>query len=149
MVGLPSHSKRGFALLEVMIALGVFVILTLVFAACVPVAKKTAKMNGQYSQALSLCQHKIDQLRAVGYGRINYEELSDARIVDDSPNSAPYSFLEVDDVSEYLTHPTATVTVEELTTDVVRVTATVTWTNTAYESKESSATLTAIITNVE
>jgi len=95
-----NHSNKGFTLVEVMISLITFAVLTVIFGATVPLAKKTAHMNGQYAQALSLCQHKIDQLRAVGYGRINYTELSDAGIIDDSPTTSPFSFNEVDQVED-------------------------------------------------
>lgn len=144
-----NHNNKGFTLVEVMISLITFAVLTLIFAATVPLAKKTAHMNGQYAQAISLCQHKIDQLRAVGYGRINYTELSDAGIIDDNPTTSPFSFNEVDQVEEYLPQPNATLNVESLGADKLRITASITWRTTTYETKTSTASLTAIITNVE
>lgn len=144
-----NHNNRGFTLVEVMISLITFAVLTLIFAATVPLAKKTAHMNGQYAQAISLCQHKIDQLRAVGYGRINYTELSDAGIIDDNPTTPPFSFNEVDQVEEYLPQPNATLNVESLGADKLRITAAITWKTTTYGTKTSTASLTAIITNVE
>lgn len=132
-----------------MISLGVFSLLIVIFATSVPLAKKSSQVNGQYAQAISLCQHKIDQMRAVGYGRITYTELSDAGIVDDSPSTLPFSFVGVDDVESYLPQPTATVNVQYNGTDKVTVTATITWKNTTYESKTSTVSLSAIITNVE
>lgn len=141
-------NNRGFTLIEVMISLMVFVVLTLIFAACVPVAKKASKMNGQYSQAISLCQHKIDQLRAVGAGRVNYSDLAEIRIIDENPSTQPYSFSGVDDVASILPESTTTLSVV-YGTDEVKVTATVTWKSTNYESKTSRASLSAIITNVE
>jgi len=139
----------GFTLVEVMISLMVFVVLTLIFAACVPTARKAAKTNGQYSQAISLCQHKIDQLRAVGYGRITYDELSDAGIIDEARTTQPFSFTGVDDVAAYLPQPTTTLSVDDVGTDQLLVTATITWRTTTYESKASTASLSAIIANVE
>ncbi len=142
-----SH-KQGFTLVEVVLSLGVFVVLTLIFATSVPVAHRTAKMNGQFSQALSLCQHKIDQLRAVGYGRINYTELSDAGIIDDSPSSPPFSFSEVDEVEDYLPNATARLALVQGTNEI-RATATITWRSGAQQDKTSTVRLSAIITNVE
>lgn len=144
-----NHSNKGFTLVEVMISLITFAVLTVIFGATVPLAKKTAHMNGQYAQALSLCQHKIDQLRAVGYGRINYTELSDAGIIDDSPTTSPFSFNEVDQVEDYLPQPTATLNIANWGPDQLKVTATITWRTTTYSTKTSTASLTAIITNVE
>jgi prepilin-type N-terminal cleavage/methylation domain-containing protein len=140
--------NRGFTLIEVMLSLMVFVVLTLIFAAAVPVAHKTAKMSGQYSQALSLCQHKIDQLRAVGYGRIDYDELSDAGIIDDSPSYPPFSFVGVDQVADCLSQPTATLSLD-FGVDEVKATATITWRSGTDASKTSTASLSAIIANVE
>lgn len=144
-----NHSNKGFTLVEVMISLITFAVLTIIFGAAVPLAKKTAHMNGQYAQAISLCQHKIDQLRAVGYGRINYTELSDAGIIDDIPTTSPFSFNEVDQVEDYLPQPTATLNVESLGPNQLKVTAVITWRTTTYSTKTSTASLTAIITNVE
>jgi len=124
--------------------------MTLIFAATIPMAMKASKMNGQYSQAVSLCQHKIDQLRAIGYGRVNsYDELSDAEIIDLSPTSSPYSFTTVDEVRNYLPESTASLRVQVLGTDRLKIIATVTWKTTTYEPKPSSASLSAVITNVE
>ena len=82
-------SSAGYTLLEVTLSLFVFAVAVVIFAGTVPTAAKTAYLSGQYAQATSLCQHKIDQARAVGYGRLNYTELSDAGIIDDSPTRSP------------------------------------------------------------
>jgi len=106
-------------------------------------------MNGEYCQAISLCQHKIDQLRAIGFGRLNYTEMRDAEVVDDSPSNSPYSFVQVDDVDDYLPNPTATVALETVSSKTIRVTVTITWNTHSYEAKTSSVTLQALIANVE
>jgi prepilin-type N-terminal cleavage/methylation domain-containing protein len=146
-----ARSRLGFTLIEVMLALAVFALLTVIFATSVVLAKKSANMNGQYAQAISLCQHKIDQLRAVGYGRINYTELNDSGIVDDNSNTglSSYSFMVSDGVTDYLPSATATVSWTNPATDVTQVTATVNWKTTSYESKPSSVSISALITNVE
>ena len=144
-----AFTKSGFTLIEVTISLFVFSMLVLVFAGSVVMAKKSTSMNGQCAQALSLCQHKIDQMRAVGYGRLTYAELSDAGIIDAAPDSSPYSFLVVDDVARYLPQPTAQVAIQAISTNVVKVTATVTWRIAAHESKTSTVSLCALIANTE
>ncbi len=149
MICFRDRRKSGFTLVEVMIALMVFTVLTLIFATSIPLAQKAAKMSGRYSQAISLCQHKIDQIRAVGYGRINYTELSDAGIIDGSPLTAPFQFKVVDEVETYLPQPEATLVVEAIATDQIRVTATVTWRTVPSATGTSSASLSGIISNVE
>lgn len=142
-------SKRGFTLIEVVVALTVFSFLMVIFATAVPLAERTGYMNGQYAQAISLCQHKIDQMRAVGYGRINYTELSDAGIIDDAPTNLPYSFVGVDEVANYLPQPTATINIQNVTTDEIKVTVTITWKVASHLSKTSTVAVSAIVTNVE
>ena len=142
-------SKRGFTLVEVMFALGVMLVLTLIFAACVPVARKAAIMNGQYSQAVSLCQHKIDQLRAIGYGRINYDDM-DGLYVDVSPTTSPYSFTEVDEVASCLIQPTTSVEVVKNAADTKKtITVTITWKRLSTETARCRAKVVAEIYNVE
>ncbi len=106
---------RGFTLVEVMIAMFVFALVTIIFSATLIVSKASSKMNGQYAQAISIAQHKIDQLRAVGYGRLNYTELEDAEIVDSTPTGSPYSFKLVDGVANYLLDPITTLTIQDAT----------------------------------
>ncbi|MGQ9455230.1 MAG: type IV pilus modification PilV family protein [Armatimonadota bacterium] len=142
------RSQRGFTFAEVMLALGLLVVLTIIFATSVPLAHRTAKLNGQYSQAISLCQHKIDQLRVVGYGRINYTELSDAAIIDDAPDSPPFSFTEVDDVEQYLPDPITRLTLQQSSGEIIAI-ATINWQSGSISTKRSTVSLSAIITNVE
>ncbi|MDH7603165.1 MAG: type II secretion system protein [Armatimonadota bacterium] len=141
-------SRKGFTLVEVLLSLGVFVVLTLIFSASVPLAHRTAKLNGQYSQAISLCQHKIDQLRAIGYGRINYTELSDAQVIDESPSYSPFSFTEVDSVEEYLPDPVTRLSVQYGSGEIT-ATATISWRSGTSTDKRSTVSLSAVITNVE
>jgi len=127
----------------------VFTVIIHIFAGAVALAERTSYMNGEYCQAISLCQHKIDQLRAIGFGRLNYTEMRDAEVVDDSPSNSPYSFVQVDDVDDYLPNPTATVALETVSSKTIRVTVTITWNTHSYEAKTSSVTLQALIANVE
>ncbi|MHB9035193.1 MAG: type IV pilus modification PilV family protein [Armatimonadota bacterium] len=142
----------GFTLIEVAASLLAFSVVVIIFASSIVMAEKTAHVNGQYAQAISLCQHKIDQARAVGFGRLNYTELNDAGIIDDSPISSPYSFAVVDEVANYLPQPTATLTLQPDPSDpdkVIKVSATVTWRAAAHQTKTSSLTLVGLVANVE
>lgn len=88
-------------------------------------------------------------MRAIGYGRITYDELTNPPAIDASPSTLPFSFEGVDDVENYLPQSTATINVRDIGTDRALVTVAITWKNTTYESKISTASLSAIITNVE
>jgi len=144
-----TNNSDGFTLVEVVVALVVFAALILLFASSLPAARKAANINGDYAQAISLCQHKIDQMRAVGFGRLNYTELNDAGIIDDTPVNPPYSFVLSDEVANYLPQPTATINIQSVSTKVVKVTVTITWKPTTYQSYTSSLTVNALIANVE
>lgn len=148
---LLKDSRRGFTLLEVMISMMTLAAIAIIFAGSVVLAEKTAHVNGQYAQAISLCQHKIDQIRAVGFGRLNYVELNDAGIVDDSPNTSPFRFAQVDDVASYLPSPSVCSVDVSPTNDpdINSVTVTLTWRNARHKTKTSTVSLSALISNVE
>ncbi len=151
---IKNSTKRGFTLVEVMISLIVFGFLTVIFASSVIVAKASSKMNGQYAQAISLCQHKIDRLRAVGFGRINigYDELSEAEIIDTTRTTSPYVFTQVDEVSNYLANPTTSLEahIEPGTNDkVMHVIVTITWRAAPLRTSNSSQSLEAFIVDGE
>jgi len=152
--GIRSSTKPGFTLVEVMISVLVFGFLTVIFASSVIVAKASSKMNGQYAQAISLCQHKIDRLRAVGFGRINigYDELSEAEIIDTTRTTSPYVFTQVDEVSNYLSNPTTSLDahIEPGTNDkVMHVIVTITWRAAPLRTSNSSQSLEAFIVDGE
>ncbi|MCX6376861.1 MAG: type II secretion system protein [Armatimonadetes bacterium] len=142
------NKSSGYTLMEVIMSLFVLGVITLMFASTAPSASKMAYMNGQYAQAASLCQHKIDQMRAVGFGRLTYAELH-PEIIDDSPSTPPYSFAVVDSVSEYLPDATAIVRVDQVPNQVhvLKVTATVTWKIARHQTHTSSMSVQALITD--
>lgn len=137
------RSHSGFTLIETMLALMIFSVLVLLFATAIPVAHRASHVNGQYAQAISIAQHKIDEIRATRAGRLSYDELSPL-IVDETPATSPYSFVNIDNVGDYLANPTATIAVDDKTyTDMTKVTVKITWNPTPYSSKRSELTLVA------
>jgi prepilin-type N-terminal cleavage/methylation domain-containing protein len=152
-------SNRGFTLVECVMSLVVFTLCVTIFAACVPLTHQASGANGQYAQAMSLCQHKIDQCRAVGWGRLNYTELSNAGIIDTTPNTSPFTFVSpsVDDVPSFLgAGATATLAVSDqsqtigaTTVTYTKVVVTITWKNRTYKTKISTATASGYIANVD
>lgn len=149
-------------------SLVVFTLLTLIFAGSISLAQRTcgggykvnivnapAGTNGQYAQAVSLCQHKIDQCRAVGWGRLTYSELQAAQIIDATPTTGPYSFSTIDGVSNYLSSATTQLsvttqnqTIGATTVSYSKVTVTISWKSLTYNTTPSSVTVTGLIANV-
>lgn len=152
---------QGFTLTEVIIALFVFALLTLLFAGSFMLSAKATGINGQYAQALSLCQHKMDQLRAVGHGRLGFDELNDACIVDDEPSTLPYRFTVQDGVADLLglrnaqgvvtNPPTTSISITNLGSDtrVKVVTVSILWKAAPNRTTNSSATVVGYIANTE
>lgn len=143
--------RRGFTLTEVIIALFVFALLTIIFAGSLMVSNAATGINGQYAQALSLCQHKMDQLRAVGYGRLDFDELNDAGIVDATPTTSPYQFTVQDGVAGILQNGATSISIVPSATDnrVDIVTVTVTWKSASNRVTSSSARIVGYIANTE
>lgn len=146
-VSLPLRKKpnAGFSLVEVVIGIFILAMTATIFGALVPSALKTGKMMGNHQQAASLVQHKVDQLRGVGYGRLTYAELKNAGIVDSSPTGSPYSFKTVDGLASLFVGVTGTVEVADAGANVRRVTVTITWTGSPMKQGNGTVTATALI----
>lgn len=142
---IPRNKKSGFSLVEAAIAMMVVASAAGVFFALMPMSFKTGKMVGSYQQASSLLQHKVDQMRGVGYGRLTYEELRDAGIIDSSPSSQPYSFKTVDGLNAIYSVPTATIQITDYSASIKRVTVTLVWTGSSMQQGRGDMTVTALI----
>jgi prepilin-type N-terminal cleavage/methylation domain-containing protein len=144
-------ARSGYSLIEVIVAMTLFSLATLVFAALFPAAAKTSKMNNLYAQAVSLAQHKVDQMRAVGYGRLDYTDLLAAGIIDATPNASPFRFDQqsaadsTDDLSNFFPSDTSSITIADEATDLKRVTVTLNWNGFNEKSQSGSVTLVALI----
>ena len=155
----PKNNIVGFTLIEVMVSVFILSAIALMFAVTIPAAKKAAYMNGQYAQAASLCQHKIDELRAIGPGRMDSaQELRDAQVIDTTPTSSPYSFTALDNLDNHLNDPTQdlhmpsatgrlTITQNAKFADAMDATVTITWKPASHQAHTSTISLSATITN--
>jgi len=142
-----ARSRRGFSLIDSAIATMVMAAGVLVFAAFYPTAARCSKMSGSYSQAISEVQHKVDQLRAVGYGRLTYTDLKDAGVIDASPNASPYRFEAKDNLGAVLWSPVGTIAVTDVSTDLRQVTVTLTWLRSSQSTQRSTHAVTILVTN--
>lgn len=114
----------------------------MMFSALIPPAVKSERMMSSHQQATSLIQHKIDQLRGVGWGRLTYNELRDAEIIDASPTASPFRWDATDNLTTYYRAATGTITVENFDTSVKRVTVTLTWTGAS--ARQGNGTLSVV-----
>ena len=125
------RAKRGFTFLEVTLAMVVFLMMTLIFAAVFPIAARSAQQSANYSQAALIAQHKIDQLRASHYSGIHSSgdisgNLVSLGIIDQTYGhnvAGPYSFATVDSLTTtgtvhgfFPVGTTATITIADAST---------------------------------
>lgn len=136
---------RGFTWIEILAAVFVIGISAMIFGAVFPMAAKTQTMAANNQQALGIVQHKVDQLRAVGYGRLTYTELKNASIIDSSPTTSPFRFNTVDELSTLYTSAVGTITVTDFSTTIRQVTVTLTWTNSARRPGNGTVSLSALV----
>ncbi len=134
-------SQRAFTLAEVALALVVFVMMTIMFAATFPIANRSAHYSNEYAQAALLAQHKLDQLHSAGFTNLNYAYLTGAGIVDTNSTASgpPYTFTGVDNLGSFFPNGTtgviaitdystlANVTTKPPAGTVSVVTVTLTW----------------------
>lgn len=86
----PSRRRKaGFTLMEVTLALIVFAMMTVLFAAVFPMTVRGARYGGNYTQAAMIAQHKMDQIRSAGFTSLDQSHLSNLSIID-SPQPAGY-----------------------------------------------------------
>lgn len=74
-------------------AMVVFTMMTLMFAAVFPMAVRGAQFSSNYTQGTMLAQHKMDQLRTTGYHRLG-DSTGLARMgIIDNPQPAGYPIV--------------------------------------------------------
>jgi len=87
----PRRAGRpaGFTLVEMMIAVFVFVMMTALFGAILPIAGRGGRSGASYAQAALLAQHKIDQVRQGGFNKLNGVQLATMGVIDADARGAP------------------------------------------------------------
>jgi type II secretory pathway pseudopilin PulG len=102
----------GFTLMEVMLSIGIFLMMTLLFTAAFPLVTSQAQAGNNNNQAAMLAEHKLDQLRSAGFTVLQSpngnssdpsQTLQSLGIIDGSPsaNTVPYTadFTTVDNLA--------------------------------------------------
>ena len=126
-------TSRGITILEVVLALFIFLMMTMMFSAVVPTAARSARYSNSYNYAVALCQRKVDQLQEAGWGKLNVTDLQTLGIIDSSGATTDgaatiYSFTNnisatnsanADNIAQYFpggtnpdTRPTGTIRIE-------------------------------------
>ena len=151
-----SKDNTGFSLLEAVLSIGLFLLTALMFGATAPIASRATTINSEYDQAVSFCQHKIDECRQLGYGRLDYADFISIPMIDASPSTAPFSFTAIDNLStSKLAQVTGTLNVTTPAAPLVtgalykEVTVTVTWVSGTFAKRTNTVSLVAEIMQSE
>jgi prepilin-type N-terminal cleavage/methylation domain-containing protein len=140
-----SKGVRAFTLIEVLAAIFMFGLAAASFAALLQSSARTQASASTYQQAASLAQHKIDQLRGVGYGRLVYGELLSAGVIDAAAKASPYSFTQIDGLTEIHPNATGTIQVSEYGKGMRLATVTVSWPTDGKRRVDGTVTLVALV----
>lgn len=108
-------------------------------------ATKSQTMVNNEQQAGILIQHKIDQMRAIGYGRLTLTEMNDAGIVDSSMSGSNFTFTTTDSLSTVFPSGAGTITVSDFSSVIKQVTVSITWGGTARRQGNGSISVIALI----
>lgn len=130
--------RRGASLIEIVITIFLMAMAVMTFGGFYPTAARSSQMSGNHAQAISLVQHKVDQLRAMGYGRLTYTELRNAGVIDSTSTASPYRFEQIDGLSSQLPAAVGTIALASAGSDLMQVTIKVTWTG--FPAKTNSGT---------
>ncbi len=127
--GETMKNRPGLSLIEVMIAVLVLSFAVTVFASLYPLAMRLRSKSENTTRATTLCQQKIEQVRALPYTSLNYSGLQGGSVIDTSPNSSPYSFTSVDSLATKLPQGTGSIAISNPGSDpdLTRIDVTVTW----------------------
>ena len=72
-----------------MLAFFVFFMILVLFGATFPVATRAGHVGSNYSQATFIAQHKIDQLRDIGFAKTDGNSLAGQGLIDISSGGVP------------------------------------------------------------
>ena len=104
--GARRGAARGFTIIEVTLALIVFLLMTLMFAAVFPMAVRAAQSSNLYAQAALVARHKLDQLRSAGKNNLTGTSASVAaslitslNIADAQNADGSYDFTSADNLT--------------------------------------------------
>ncbi len=121
------RARRGMTLLEVGVSVLLLGFCTVLFVGLYPMSARSSRMSGNQAQAISIVQHKVDQLRALGYGRLTFADMRAAGVIDPTPTAAPYRFEATDNIASVFPSPVGTISVASAGTDLARVTVRLQW----------------------
>lgn len=131
-------------MIEALVGIFIVCLVALIFTASMTLGSRSTRLMRNMDEAASIFQHKSDELRAVGYGRLDAADLLAAGIID-SAQGPSYSFTLADGVSAQLPSGLGTITLSDATKDVKRVTISISWDGGESNGKQENLTADVLI----
>ncbi len=126
--------RRGFSLIEVLIAIFLVVTCMLIVVSTMPISTASRAKADLSSKAIGLAQKQLEALKGVGYPNLTPSQLFAKGLIDSSSavETNTYSFTGADGAANdspamVLPAGTGRVTIEQVDLDLRRVTITITY----------------------
>ena len=144
------RKRKGFSLIEVLFAVFMSLMCATILAATMPIATASRERADANNKATSVAQKQLEAIRGLGYGNITPNQLLAYKLIDSvTPVSdSTYSFKNVDkeakdSVANVLKGGDGNVMIEQIDTDLRRVTVIVTYEDRSGKQEVRLATLVA------
>ncbi|MBI3911690.1 MAG: prepilin-type N-terminal cleavage/methylation domain-containing protein [Armatimonadetes bacterium] len=123
------RTRRGFSLIEVMVAAVVLGFTVAVVGALYPTGARLREKSGNVSRAAALLARKMEQIRQYKYDQLNYATLFNARVIDEDPdgNTSNCHFTQADNLAAQLPEPHGELDISHLEPDLARIDIRITW----------------------
>lgn len=121
------RSSRGVGLIDVIVSLLLLSMAGVIYTATFPAGYSAMRQANDTKKAAALAQKKLEQVKALGYESLSYENLRAANAIDADQTSSPYYFTAVDDLASSLGDPKGTLEITNFDTGIKKIAATVKW----------------------
>ena len=125
------QDNKGTVLIDVAFAIGVLLLMALIYAATVQGASQSRYVADLNTKAMMIADKEIEAIKALSYDNANYTSLLFYNLIDSSSNQSPFSFTRVGDtnntVADVLPSGTGTVSIVDESLTLRKVTVTVSW----------------------
>jgi len=118
---------RGAGLVDVIVTLMLLSIAGIVFTATFPSGFSALRQSEETKKAVALAQQKMEQVKAMGYESLSYANLRAANAIDADPNTSPYEFTSVDNLSSSLASATGTLEISDYSEGVKQIITVIRW----------------------
>ncbi len=143
--------RSGFSLMEVVLSIFLLGVVAVVFGALYPVAERLSGGAKYRATALMLAERRMEAVKLLGYGNLNYDGLRAYGLIDAQPNTSPFSFTNTDNTrnespARMLPQGTGQIVIEDTEWDVRRVVVRVSWMD--RNGRQQTVELRTLVTNL-